>query len=109
MEPDISFSKEAQIYSRIHRIGQKATVTQSYRLWCENPDARVGPQKTGPYYDKWEWEGKAVDRVRERQLTFGRKQKRREKKEEGGPGTDTGGEMTEVEGAGYETDSSLHV
>lgn len=105
MEPEISFAKETQIYSRIHRIGQQATFTQSYRLWCESKFARDNlKNREEPRWKVWEWEGKAVDRIRGRKLTFGKKEKKgREKTDE--PGTDTGGDFTGTEN---EAESSLY-
>ncbi|CAG8975179.1 hypothetical protein HYALB_00004240 [Hymenoscyphus albidus] len=71
MEPDISFARESQIYSRIHRIGQQAIETQSYRLWCESAGARRYADNLGPFWDPWEWEGQAVERILKRGLAFG--------------------------------------
>ncbi|EPE33324.1 P-loop containing nucleoside triphosphate hydrolase [Glarea lozoyensis ATCC 20868] len=73
-EPDIVFQREAQIYSRIHRIGQHASEgSNSYRLWCETATAAARDRSAGWQGEEWEWESRVVDRVRKRGLAFGRK------------------------------------
>ena len=77
-EPDILFQREAQIYSRVHRIGQRSVEgSESYRLWSETARARRRDlhDKIGNYWagESWEWEGRVVDRIKYgRKLTFGR-------------------------------------
>ncbi|KAG9236516.1 hypothetical protein BJ875DRAFT_222131 [Amylocarpus encephaloides] len=73
MEPNLQFTVETQVYSRVHRIGQKARDgSESWRLFTETPYASHHKQQ--PFYSsqKWEWEGAVVDRSRRRKLAFGR-------------------------------------